>query len=148
MAGARASSKQQQQAVTSPAGPRAGPTATGSRNGKVMFPEQLFFLARPPPAGNSNLVVFGPILGFWQTPGLGKKPQKTQLPGARGGFRGEIRPPKKFLSENARPLKKYDFADRDPHGGKLRNWVFGPLWPRTAFGTYRNSGRKTENRNC
>ena len=50
-----------------------------------------FFLVGPPPAGNSNLVVFGPILGLWH---LGKfraraENRKTQFPGASGTSMGK-----------------------------------------------------------
>ena len=54
------------------------------------------FSVRPPLAGNSYLVVFGPILGLWHLDKLRAQAEntKTQFPGARGTCGGEIRPPK------------------------------------------------------
>ena len=49
-----------------------------------------FFLVRPPPAVNSNLAVFWPILGLWHLEKFRAQAEntKTQFPGARVTFMG------------------------------------------------------------
>ena len=54
----------------------------------------------------------------------------------------------RFLPEIAQPFYGLRFGRPDPHGQEIAKYlVFGPFWPRTALGTKRNSGRKTEKRN-
>ena len=77
------------------------------------------------------------------------KNEKTQFPGARNTFGGEIRVPQKFISESAQLFYILRFNWPDPHGREIAKYRgFRPFWPRTAFGAWINSRRKTEERNC
>ena len=75
--------------------------------------------------------------------------RKTQLPGARGTFGGETCLPRKFLPEIAQLFSLLHFGRPDPHGREIakNTGVFRPFSPRTALGTQRNSGSKTEKHN-
>ena len=80
------------------------PGARGTFTGAKMLPRYLgwffatfwgntFFLVGPPPAGNSDLVGFWPILGLWHLKKFRAQAEntKTQFPGARGTFmRGNV----------------------------------------------------------
>ena len=68
--------------------------------------------------------------------------------GARGPSGEKIRPPRKFLPKVALLFCVVHFARREPPGaGNCEILGLWPFWPRTALGTSRNSGRKTEKRN-
>ena len=82
-------------------------------------------------------------LALREFPGPGGTHEFT---GARGTLWGEVRPPESSKLRNC--FAFHVLADRTPTGQKSRNTVFfSPLWPRTAFGTWRNSGQKTEKQN-
>ena len=67
------------------------------------------------------------------------------FPGARGTFGGEIRAPQKFLPEIAQLFDFLRFGRPDSHGQEIAKYeVCRPFRPKTALGTERNSGRKTE----
>ena len=86
--------------------------------------EQLLFRSDP------QVVAKGGLLGFWPVPGRGHWDKfrtrvgnrKTQFPGARGTFGGEIRVPQKFLPEIAQLFYILRFGRPDPHGRKIAKY--------------------------
>ena len=102
-----------------------------------------FFLVRPPPAGNSDLVLFWPVLGrghlekSWTRAGN----IKTQFPGARGP-KTERKRYHAVRDGCPQPFYVLRFARPDSHGREIAQYGhFRPFWPRTAFGTWRNRAR-------
>ena len=78
-----------------------------SGNGCLQLSYILRF-GRPEPNGRESAKNggFRPLwprtaLGTYRNPGRGPKTEKTQFPGARGTFGGEIRAPQNFLPESA-----------------------------------------------
>ena len=131
---ARLASKQQ--AATSPTGPRAGPTAKGllKWRGKFTtlpggwvsahFSGRTFLPVRPPPAGDSNLVGFGPILGLWHVEKFRARAENTKrnfpMLGALVGGKPS-RP--KSLSPKFRSLFTFlRFGRPDPHGREIAKY--------------------------
>ena len=130
-----------------PQGPGQAPQPKGSRNGKKMLPRYpgwfsatfsgtTFFPVRPPLAGNSDLVVFWPILGAWHSEKSWARAEnmKTQFPGAMGHFfGGESGRPKRFSLKFCSFFTFHVLGDRTPTGGESRNtgfWVhLGPGQP-------------------
>ena len=145
---ARLASKQ---AATSPAGPFPGPEQPKPKKKLPRYPGQFpatfFFLSDPHVVGNSDLPGVLPVLGRGHLDKFRARAEnrKTQFPGARGTFGGDLRPPQKFLPEIAQLFYILRFGRPDPNGREIAKcW---PFWPRAAHGTWRNSGPKTENRN-
>ena len=142
------------------------PGARGTFGGKKRPPKkllpksaQLFYILRfdgPAPQGR-EIVKYWVFRPFWPRAAprhlekFRAKNRKTQFPGARGTFGEKNRTPKKFLPKSAQLFYILYFDGPDPQGWEIaKNWVFGPFWPRAApwHGTQRNSGLKTEKRDC
>ena len=94
-----------------------------------------FFWVGPPPVGNSDLVVFWPVLsgGHLRKFRARAKNRKTQFCGPRGTFGGGNRPPQKFLPKTAHLFFFFRFDRPDPQGREIaKYWGFRPFWPRAA----------------
>ena len=85
------------------------------------FLGKYFFLVGPPPAGNSDVVGFGPFwpFGTWRKFGPGRKNTRTKFPGARGTF---MEKNVTTLSRMVfrRFLRRELFLGRTPTGRKFR----------------------------
>ena len=108
----------------------------------------IFFApSNPHLVGNSDLLGVCPVLGCRHLEKFRARANniKTQFPGARGTFGKKFSRPKGFSPSLRNFFALSVLADRTPTGGELQNTgVLGPFWPRTALGTERNSGPKTE----
>ena len=95
--------------------------------GSRKFPGKERFLVGAPPAGNSNLVVFGPILGAlgtWRNSGPGQKTRKRNFPVLGGGG---IRPHKRVLLLSPAILLRFPFyglADQTATDGNPQSTGF------------------------
>ena len=79
---------------------------------------------------------FWPRVAPWHLKKFRAENRKTQFPGARGTFGGEICPPQKFLPESVQLFYRLRFGPRDPQGREIaKYWFFRPFWPRAALGT-------------
>ena len=91
-----------------------------------------FFFGRTPPAGNSNLVVFGPILGLWHLEKFQARPEytKTQLPSARSTFMGGGDVTTLSGMVFCKFFRVTLFFWSDPHRPKIAiQWFSPPFWP-------------------
>ena len=134
--------------ASSRAGPFLGPRATGVPESKKKcyhairdgFPQVLrnnFFFGRTPLVGNSDVVVFWPVLGLGHLDKFRAQAEnrKTQFPGTRGP---EIEKKSYHAVRDGCPQLFYvlRFGRPDPQGRKIAKYgYFRPFWPRTAFGT-------------
>ena len=94
-----------------------------------------FRLVGPPPAGNSNLVIFWPILGLWQLGKFWAENTKPQFSGARATFffcRVGVTTLSGMLVCSF--LGKGLFFWSGPHRpGIAIWWSLGPFWPIYQF---------------
>ena len=144
-------------------GPGRPAEQQGSQNGKKKFFElsgmvsrsfvAFYVLADRTPTGRKSQNIefsgqfgLGRPLAFGEIPG--QKQGETQFPAATGASGESSWPPQVFLPESAQPFYLFRFGRPDPHGREITKYGFlEPLWRRTALGTCRNTGRKTEKHN-
>ena len=133
-----ATSNQLHRALSGPQGRGGVPKSTKKcyhaiRDGfPQLFREQLFFGRTPrwSQGGRGDLLGLGPVLGRGHVEKFRArvKNRKTRLPGARGTFGGEIRPPQKFLPEVAQLFCILRFGRADPDGREIaKTLVFWAL---------------------
>ena len=81
--------------------------------------EQLFFSVRPPPVGNSDLLVFRPVLASdtWKNSGPGQKARKYNFPVLGALLGGKSGRPKSFSPKLRSFFTFYVLADRTPGAG-------------------------------
>ena len=132
--------------------PKWKKSATTLSGGRVSgpFSAATFFPGRTPTGRKRRFGGFAAHFVPWalrEMPGPGRKTRKGNFP-VLGALLG-----KKFHTaahkgspRNSATSGALRFDRPDPHGREIaKDGGFSPFWPRTAFGTGRNSGRKTEN---
>ena len=139
-------------------GPLTGREQQGSQNGTKRLPrypgwfpqlswEQLLFRLDPHQSETVIWCFFGPFRAFgtWRNSGPRRKTRKTQFPGARGTFGGEIRPPTKFLLEI--PQLFYFFPPGPPRTENCKILVFKAILAYNTLPTALGKipGRKQKN---
>ena len=78
----------------------------------------------------------------------GQKTEKRYFPVLKALLGGKSGRPKSFSPKLRNFFYVFRFGRPDPQGQEIaKYWFFRPFWPRTALGTERNSGRKTEKHN-